>query len=220
MLPTKIGVMTPTFNRPDLARFVALQMNNQSMPPDLVCIHQNGTRDSYQWATDDVVTQYELAWIHSPKNLPQDQWYIVPLRYLLEQGCTHFFWCDHDDIYGRDHIETGMELLAQGYDHVVNAKSNMLLLHAKEYEYKEAIHFSAHAPGGMSSSMCFNRAFGEQLLIDLQFNHDADICRHADQVVAGETMPKFRCQLNHADPTTTYVCHTRALTSKAWIREA
>jgi hypothetical protein len=218
MLQTKIGVMTPTFNRPDLARFVALQMNNQSVPPALLCIHQNGTKESYQWAIDDVAARFELAWLHSPTPLPQYQWYIVPLLHLLEQGCTHFFWCDHDDIYARDHIETGMGLLAAGYDHVVNAKSNMLLLHAKEYEYKEGIHFSAHAPGGMSSSMCFNRAFAEQLMIDLQQNHDDNTNRHADQIVAGETMPKFRCQLNSADPTTTYVCHTRALTSNAWIR--
>ncbi len=216
---TKIGVMTPTFNRPDLARFVALQMNNQSMPPDLLCIHQNGTKQSYQWAIEDVDAQYQLEWLHSPAQLPQYQWYIVPLLHLLEQGCTHFFWCDHDDIYARDHIETGMGLLANGYDHVVNAKSNMLLLHTQEYEYKEAIDFSAHAPGGMSSSMCFNRAFAEQLMIDLQLNDDENTARHADQVVARETMPKFKCQLNGADPTTTYVCHPRALTSHAWIRD-
>lgn len=216
---TKIGVMTPTFNRPDLARFVALQMNNQSVPPHLLCFHQNGTKHSYRWAVDDIAASFELAWLHSPEKLPQDQWYIIPLLHLLEQGCTHFFWCDHDDLYSRRHIETGMGLLAEGYDHVVNAKSNMLLLHAQEYEYNEAIPFSAHAPGGMSSSMSFNRAFAEQLRIDLQQNHDARILRHSDQVVAGETMPKFKCQLNSAEPTTTYVCHPRALTSHAWIRD-
>ena len=104
----RVGVLVPTYNRPDLARSCVLQLSAQSRAPDLICIHQNGHPDSYEWAVRDLRVHPELAWMHSPGKLPQHQWYARPLRFLLEQGCTHFFWADHDDLYLRHHVEAGL----------------------------------------------------------------------------------------------------------------
>ena len=96
--------MVPTYNRPDLARACVLQLVSQSRRPDLICIHQNGNPQSYHWAVADIRTPTRLVWIHTPATIEQHQWYAVPLRHLLEQACTHFFWADHDDLYLYDHV--------------------------------------------------------------------------------------------------------------------
>src|SRR5689334_17683441 len=103
-LPARVGVMIPTYNRPDLLRATVLQFAAQSRPPDIVCVHQNGVSDSYAWAVADLQVTPRIAWLHTSAQLPQHQWYAIPLKYLLDQGCTHFFWADHDDIYLRDHV--------------------------------------------------------------------------------------------------------------------
>jgi len=228
--PIKIGVMSPTYNRPDLARFLAMQMENQIVHPHLVAIHQNGTPESYEWAVADVNRHYSYSWLHTPEQVPQEEWYAKPLEHLLDQDCTHFFWCDHDDIYGLHHISRGMELLGQGYDHVVNQRSGMLLLKAP-FSYTPDQVFAAHDPGGMSSSMCFTRKFAEELLKDLRENarkpkvvavdqwqmNETDRLGYADQVVRRMTMPKFNCLLNPGAPTTTYVCHKGTVSSSHWL---
>ena len=217
----KIGVFSPTFNRPDFSRFLALQMQNQRLSPDIVCIHQNGSPDSYQWAVADIQTSYQLHWLHTPEKLPQDEWYSRPLAYLIEQGCTHYFWCDHDDLYSSAHIQNGVRLLGgvetDACDFVVNAHCSLLLL-KKRYEYIPSYAFKAHAPGGMSSSMCFNRAFALELLADIERNLTEHTHHYTDQVLAFVTKPKFRCRTN-ADPiaTTTYVSHATAYSSATWV---
>ena len=47
--------------------------------------------------------------MHTPAKIVQHQWYAIPLRYLIESGCTHFFWIDQDDIYLREHVAYGLE---------------------------------------------------------------------------------------------------------------
>jgi hypothetical protein len=230
MNPIKIGVIAPTYNRPDFARFLALQMENQVVHPHLLAFHQNGTAESYEWAVADINRHYAYLWTHTPEQIPQEEWYAVPLQLLIEEGCTHFFWCDHDDIYGLHHIATGMQLLEQGYDHVVNQRSGMLLLN-KPFNYDPDQVFQAHDPGGMSSSMCFNLEFAKELLKDLRENatkpnvvgcedftlNDTDRLYYADQVVRRITMPKFRCLMNTGIPSTTYVCHQGTVSSSHWL---
>lgn len=219
----KIGVMTPTFNRPDLARLLVLQMENQTQSPDLLCVHQNGTSESYAWAVEDIDTRFPVHWMHNPGKLAQDDWYARPLEFLIEQGCSHFFWCDHDDIYRSNHIESTVGILngALGtpYDFVVNAYASVLLL-KKVYEYAPLRLFNAHAPGGMSSSMGFTRNFAIELLHDLKANLEQRRLHYSDQVLALVTMPKFACFKNvDQKPTTTYVAHSATVSSASWVSE-
>jgi hypothetical protein len=48
-------------------------------------------------------------------------------------------------------------------DFVVNAYSGVLLKKKFDYEYRPCDRFTAHAPGGMSSAMAFDRSFAEEL---------------------------------------------------------
>jgi hypothetical protein len=208
----KVGVMVPTFNRPDLLRSCVLQLTAQSRPPDIVCIHQNGHPDSYQWCVADLCTAAELVWLHSPARLPQHQWYAVPLRHLIEQGCTHFFWADHDDLYLRDHVERGLEDLRHA-DFSVSRRCGLLVTKASDFGYAQEVEFTAHAPGGMSSTMCFNRAFAQQLLADI--SNDTQH-HYTDNVVAHVTMPKFRCHVS-TRRTAVYHSHEGSVTSNGWL---
>jgi hypothetical protein len=204
--------MIPTFNRPDLLRSCVLQLAAQSRPPDVICVHQNGHPDSYQWAIADLHTGCELAWLHTPHRVPQHQWYAVPLRWLIETGCSHFFWTDHDDLYLRDHIECGLAEL-QDYDFSVSHRCALLYSRAADFRYAPEVEFAVHAPGGMSSTMCFNRAFAQELLADIT----ADTQHHyTDNVVAHVTMPKFRCLLS-SRRTAVYHAHEGSLTSQPWL---
>lgn len=219
----KIGVLTPTYNRPDFARFLALQMENQELRPNILCIHQNGQSDSYEWSVMDVQRNFDLHWIHTPTRIPQDEWYAIPLEYLINQGVTHYFWCDHDDIYHREHIVNGVDILnggkGQDYDFSVNEFAGLLLLN-ETYGYEPVTKFNAHAPGGMSSSMCFNRLFAIELLKDIRKNTGENRNGYTDQIVGLITKQKFRCYLNPSKPpTTTYVCHSATVSSRNWLNK-
>lgn len=211
----KVGVMVPTFNRPDLARACVLQLLAQSRLPDIVCVHQNGHPDRYDWAIADLRTASELVWMHSPVRLPQHQWYAIPLQLLIERGCTHFFWVDHDDLYLRDHVERGLEDL-RDFDFSVSRRCGLLFTKPSEYRYAQEVEFTSHAPGpGMSSTMCFNRAFAQQLLADLS----SDTQHHySDNVVAHVTMPKFRCHVS-TRRTALYHAHEGSITSSGWLEK-
>jgi hypothetical protein len=159
MTAARVGVMVPTFNRPDLVRACVLQLAAQSRPPDVICVHQNGHPDSYQWAVADLrPPASEVVWLHTPAQIPQHEWYAVPLRHLIGTGCSHFFWADHDDLYLHDHIAQGLADL-QEFDFSVSRQCGLLFTKAADFRYAREVDFTVHAPGGMSSTMCFNRAF-------------------------------------------------------------
>ena len=208
----RVGVMVPTFNRPDLLRSCVLQLTAQSRPPDLICVHQNGCPDPYHWCIADVLTASDVVWLHTPRKLPQHQWYSIPLQFLIERGCTHFFWTDHDDLYLRDHIERGLEDLCDA-DFSVSRCSGLLVTKPSDYHYVADVEFTSHAPGGMSSTMCFNRAFALQLLADLAGDTQHP---YADNVVAHLTMPKFRCRLS-TRRTAIYHSHEGSVSSSVWL---
>jgi hypothetical protein len=221
MPEVRIGVFTPTHDRPDFIRTLAMQMALQVRKPDVLCIHQNGDPERYEWAIADLPLPFTVRWIHTPERIPQDEWYSRPLGALLEDGCTHFFWCDHDDIYHTNHLARSMDMLTDEddpCDFVVNAYSGILLTKKTGYEYRPCDRFSAHAAGGMSSSMAFSRAFAEELFLDLV--HNEGNLFYADQVVQNVTMPKFRCKLDERlSSSTVYVCHPRAYSSNQWLGE-
>ena len=212
----KIGIMIPTYVRPDFARFAVLQSLAQSLKPDVVCVHQNGSNISYDWCVKDL-HQTNIHWLHSSEKLTQSQWYARPLAFLLQEGCTHFFWMDHDDIYLSNHLENGMKLLRKGFDLAVNSTAGLLKIKPPLFSYAPDKTFSSHGPGGMSSSMCFNLAFAKELILDLENNQGTF---YADNIVATITMPKFRCLLSRAPSTTIYVCHENTVSSANWLADS
>lgn len=207
--------MVPTFNRPDLLRSCVLQLAAQSRAPDVICVHQNGHPQSYQWAIEDLRSASRLVWLHPPQKIDQHQWYAVPLRHLLGIGCTHFFWADHDDLYLRDHVARGLDDL-KGHDFTVSRQCGLLFTRAADFRYAHEVAFTSHAPGGMSSTMCFNRRFAEQLLEDIS----ADTThQYTDNVLAHVTMPRFRCHLSDRR-TCIYHSHEGSVTSHGWLDKA
>jgi hypothetical protein len=211
----RVGVMVPTYNRPDMLRSCVLQLAAQSRPPDVICVHQNGHPESYLWSVADLKIAPNLVWIHTSGRIPQHHWYATPLRFLLEDGCTHFFWADHDDLYLHEHVATGLQELAT-YDFSISRYCGVLLTKAADFRYQPHVEFTSHAPGGMSSTMCFNRAFAAQLLHDLL----ADTTHaYSDNVLAQVTMPRFRCYVS-ARRTAVYHSHEGSVSSSIWLADA
>jgi len=208
----KIGVLIPTHGRPDYARQVLLQMAQQTVRPDVVVVYQNGNPDSYRDIVADVAWPFALEWLHEANSVRQHQWYAVPLRRLLDLGCSSFFWVDHDDLYYSHHIETAISELAEA-DWRISRFADILYLDRNRYRWRRRVRFTSHAPGGMSASMAFNRAFADALLVDL----GADAEHHySDNVVAKVTLSKFRA--HYSDTlTTAYVSHAGSYSSSSWI---
>jgi hypothetical protein len=207
----KVGVMIPTYRRPDLARRAVLQWIVQTRKPDLLCVHQNGNEESYEWAVEDLKPLINIKWIHSPNNTPQHYWYLIPLSYLLREGCDAFFWGDHDDIYFTNHVETSLNNL-QGSDITLNDTCGVLYVDDKDYRYQTPAPFKAHAPGGMSSSMAFNKDFALRLQYDLMADTEY---YYSDNVVAFKTMPGLEVK-RASNVTTLYVCHKGTHSSSHW----
>lgn len=213
----KIGIITPTHNRPDCIRSLVLQMVNQIKQPDVVCIHHNGNKESYDWAIKDIVTNFKVIWIHTPEIINQHLWYSVPLQKLIEEECTHFLWCDHDDIYYSNHIEAIISTLDNNQvDFTVSNNVGVLLLKESEYAYTDSIAFTSHDPGGMSSSMGFKRNFACELLKDLNNPFNEKYC-YTDQIVSRVTMNKFKCLVN-SNNTATYVASSSTVSSSEWVK--
>jgi hypothetical protein len=211
----RVGVMVPTYNRPELLRSCVLQLAAQSRPPDVICVHQNGHPESYVWSVSDLRVGPRIVWIHTAQRIPQHRWYATPLRYLLDDGCTHFFWADHDDLYLHDHVAAGLQELAT-YDFSISRFCGVLFTKGGDFRYQPDVEFASHAPGGMSSTMCFNRAFALQLLQDLL----ADTTHgYSDNVVAQVTMPRFRCYVSQRR-TAVYHSHEGSISSAIWLDQA
>jgi hypothetical protein len=211
----KVGVMIPTFNRPDLLRLAVLQLASQSRPPDVICVFQNGNPQSYQWAVEDLHTASRLIWMHTAQQVRQHDWYAVPLRQLLELDCTHFFWADDDDLYLHDHVASGLADL-EHHDFSVSRHCGLLFTRGRNFRYRHEVEFTSHAPGGMSSTMCFNRRFAQELLQDI----NADMTnQYTDSVLANVTMHKFRCHVS-VRRTSIYHVHDGSATSQGWLEKA
>jgi hypothetical protein len=209
----KVGVILPTYNRPDLLRSCFNQLLAQSHKPDLICVHQNGIGDNYSWCVQDI-DKPTTVWMHTPNWLPQTEWYRRPLEHLIREGCTHYFWVDHDDILLSNHIAVCLDELDRGYDFRISSHVGILVTRPDSFHYESNVLFDdVHAPGGMTSSAAFTRDFAISLRDDLQrYEPDHDF---ADQVLAYETMPRFRCLTSHAR-TTIYFSHAASVSSRHW----
>ena len=166
-----IGIVTPTHARPYMARSAALQFNNQTKKPNIVCFHQNGTKISYKKFVDDLILDYKLHWIHTPENIHQDEWYCIPIKYLLEQNCKYIFWCDDDDIYYSNHIEESIKLIEQfKSDILIRNMCDCLKFYDNKFEFVTDTSFTAHADVGLSSSIVFTSKFALELIKDCELN--------------------------------------------------
>lgn len=203
--------MIPTYKRPDLLRQAVLQWIVQTVKPDVLCINQNGSEESYEWVVEDLKPLINIRWIHVPTSIKQHYWYAYPLSQLLLDKCDVFLWADHDDIYYRDHIEKKLKALA-GHDITLSDTCGVLYLKPQDYKYQPPEKFTAHAPGGMTSSIAFNRKFAVALLDDLV--HDTQHY-YSDNVMAFTTMPKFDKNVTQ-DVTTVYVSHKGSHSSGHW----
>jgi hypothetical protein len=222
--------MTPTYKRPDFIRCLVAQMALQQYLPDVLCIHQNRSPLSYEWAVSDYNDserfKFIIDWILTPRRIPRDEWYIIPLEALLyKHWCDIIFWCDHDDYYRTDHVLNGVKILSDpssDFDFAVNSIASLLLIKDNGYDYYDEIEFTAHALGGMSSSLCFSSDFGKELLMDLKKNNLGRIAAtshysHSDQVIKEVTVPKFKGALSHDKSTTIYHCHAGTVSSRHWL---
>ena len=207
----KVGVMIPTYKRPDLLRRAVLQWIVQTRKPDILCIHQNGSDESYEWVINDLKDLIPIKWIHVPKDLPQNMWYYIPLTQLIQEGCDVFLWADHDDIFYSNHVKTVMDNL-EGYDITVSDTCGILYVKDKAYKYSKPAKFNVNPTGGMASSISFTR----KLALDLQLDLIKDKERHAaDNVLAFETMPKNQVRKTSSS-TTVYVSHAGTVSTSSW----
>jgi len=210
-MPHKVGVMIPTYKRPDLLRQAVLQWIVQTVKPDLLCIHQNGSEESYEWVIEDLKPLINIKFIHVSSQTKQHMWYALPLSHLLAEQCDVFLWADHDDIYYRDHVEKKLAAL-DGHDITLSDTCGVLFVKPNEYHYQLPEKFTQHAPGGMSSSMAFNRKFAESLMMDLL--NDTQFY-YSDNVLAFTTMPKYQTNMTQ-DVTTVCVSHKGSHSLPHW----
>jgi len=210
----KVGVIIPTYKRPDLLRQAVLQWIVQTVKPDVLCINQNGSEESYEWVIEDLKPLIEIKWIHVPNTIKQHLWYALPLSQLLTEGCDVFLWADHDDIYYRDHVEKKLAAL-EGYDMTLSDTCGVLFLKPLDYRYQKPEKFMAHAVGGMTSSTAFGKSFALALMLDLVSDEQH---YYSDNVLAFTTMPKHNIHVTQ-DVTTVYVSHKGAHSSGHWAED-
>lgn len=209
----KVGVIIPTYKRPDLLRQAVLQWIVQTVKPDVLCINQNGSAESYEWVVEDLKPLINIKWIHVSTAIKQHLWYAIPLIKLIEEECDVILWADHDDIYLRNHVEKKLAAL-ESHDITLSEVSGILLVKPISYKYHPPQKFTAHALGGMTSSTAFNRTFAVALLLDLALDTKS---YYSDHVLAFTTVPKYKKNVTQ-DMTTVYVSHEGSHSSSHWVK--
>jgi len=214
----KIGVMTPLHGRPDFARMAAMQFAFQDLLPTHVAFYQNGPFENYEWVIKDLKLPYRYDWIYNGTRDPhQENWYGIPLKILLDHDCDFYFWCDQDEIYLSNHIYSSVtDLVINMADIVLNSTGGLLKVKGKNFDYSFGP-FTAHDPGGISSSMAFTKPFAQELYKDLYRNLETVEHFWADNVVSKVTMPKFKVHRNSIKATVTYLCHPGTASSAHWV---
>jgi hypothetical protein len=215
----KVGVMVPLSGRPDFVRLIALQLAAQTRLPDHVLFLQSGGFEDYRWVIDDLNLPFTYDWVYQEEQLALDRRYAICLMKLLDQRCDYFFWCDYDAIYYTDHISKSLEKIhEEKTDLLIDQHCDLLLVDKDKFSYREKVSFAeTHAPGGVNSSMLFNRAFAEQLLKDLLGNSSAEQFYYPDIILAKKTAPHFQVHINKEKVSTCYISHSGSLSAAAWI---
>ena len=99
------------------------------------------------------------------------------------------------------------------YDDGERDRKTWLFTKTADWRYAHQVAFDSHAPGGMSSTMCFNRRFAQALLQDIEQD---TAHQYTDNVVAHVTMPRFRCKVSDVR-TCIYHAHEGSITSRDWL---
>jgi hypothetical protein len=222
----KIGIFTPTASRPYMVRCAALQFMNQTLKPDIVCFHQNGRENtkSYEHFVKDININYH--WIHTPYDVSVDERYSIPLKYLVEQDCDYYFYCDDDDIYYNYHIEETINAIqSNNCDLIVRNKCDWVKFKYEPWQsiwdFKLNDNFTAHADIGVSSSLAFNKNFALEFIKDCEINtlnmrEGKDFYQHTDNLIHKVTSSNFKTYVL-SKTSMCYVIHKGSTTSNAWV---
>lgn len=147
--------------------------------------------------------------------LPPVEWYRRPLAYLMDMGCTHYFWGDHDDIYMRDHVQTRLRELDH-HDYMIAEFSSILAVKRNDYHMDGRVKFVNQPTGGHASSVAFNFPFAKQLHQSFLDQPDAP---YADNVL-GELAKSGQFTVAESPRVTTmYLAHGGTVTSHEWVDE-
>ena len=223
----KIGVFVPTASRPYMVRCVALQLQNQSRKPDLICFHQNGSENkkSYEHFVKDIAG-INYKWLHTPHDVSVDERYSFPLQYLVNNNCDYYFYCDDDDIYYQNHIEETIEVMEREQcDLIIRNRCDWVKFKYEPWQsvwdFKLNDSFTAHCDMGVSSSIAFNKKFAEQYLIDCEINtrnmrEGKDFYQHTDNLIHKVTATNFKTYV-YSKPSTCYVIHKGSTSSNSWV---
>ncbi len=217
----RVGVIAPLSGRPDYARMLALQLASQEQVPDYVIFHQSGQTPNYQWAIEDLHLPYAYDWVQSERQIAQDQRYSIPLIKLIDLQCDYFVWADYDVIYYANHVAQSVDLInSHSVDLVLDRYCDVLLVDKDRNKFKKHIDFeSAHAPGGASPSIVFNRDFALRLYKDLSENSKDENLFYADAVLAKKTAPLFKVHKSENKISVCIIGYDGSLSASHWIRE-
>jgi len=222
----KIGIFTPTASRPYMVRCAALQFQNQTRIPDIVCFHQNGRENtkSYEHFVEDININYK--WIHTPYDVSVDERYSIPLKYLIDNDCDYYFYCDDDDIYYNNHIKESIDVIEKNKaDLMIRNKCDWVKFKYEPWQsvwdFGKDTNFTAHCDIGVSSSMLFNKQFAKEFVKDCDINtklmrEGKEFHQHTDNLIHKVTGKKFKTFV-YSKTSMCYVIHKGSTSSNAWV---
>lgn len=218
----KIGVYLASHNNPLFLRMALLQLEAQTIKPDVLAIHENGhPNQTVDLINMDVLKRLrkttQVLYDHTDAGLSHPYFHYLPLKRLVDSGrCDQYTKWDHDDIFQDTHLET-LALDLSTFDWIGQRKADVLILNAKQYVYKRGVDFGLFNPlGGPSDSFMFTNEVAECYLkdmLDRAGKNEAD-----DWILHKYTLPKFpRGRLMDCRPTVCYVSHGKNDSTSHWV---
>ena len=232
----KLGLYLATHNNPMFLRLALLQLEAQTLKPDVLAIHENG--HPFQTAdliNGDVLRRLaskgtQVLYDHTDAGLSHPYFHYLPLKRLVDSGrCDLYTKWDHDDIFYECHLQ---ELVSEmgdwnyarvdgdgvwypGYQWVGKIRADVLVLNYKKYVFKQNRPFTWNPLGGMSDTFMFNTEVAKQYLEDMA--ERAGTKEADDWILHKYTLPKFVGMMSNEMPTTCYVSHGRNDSTAHWV---
>lgn len=238
----RLGLYVASHNNPLFLRNTLLQLEAQTLLPNVVSIHENCHAEASigKRMCQEVVRRLQNQGVkfidaHSPDNLGHPFNHYLPLKRLVEDhACDYYTKWDHDDIFYQDHLRDLMDSLLMniitGADQTIRDQwmvdwrgmrnADVLILNAQAYVFKPAVDFSLFNPiGGMSDCFIFSHAVAQQYLKDMI--ERAGRNEAEDWILHKYTLPKFPYGGVHRDrqATACYVSHGRNDSTAHWVRQ-
>ena len=209
----KLGVYLASHNNPLFLRLALLQLEAQTLMPDVLAIHENG----HPFQTVDLISRdvlrrisktTQILYDHTDAGLSHPYFHYLPLKKLVESGrCDLYTKWDHDDLFYENHLET-LALDISTLDWIGQRNADILVLNPKQYLFKQNREFIWNPLGGMSDTFMFTNVVAEQYLTDMLSRagkNEAD-----DWILYKHTLPKFpRGRMMNCRATACYVSHGR-----------